>query len=263
MIKNIEFHIDELDSMKKYPTDLNYIGNLDLLKKKKVSIVGTRRPSSYTKATTAELASKLSKIGICVVSGGAMGVDAIAHKNSGSHNTIMVAGTSLDIRYPSVNKSLIKDIERDGLVLSMFKPNTPSAPWTFPMRNELVVALGDILIVSEADLNSGTIRSVEFALKMKKEIYVLSHRINESLGTNKLLKGSKAKVIYDIDDFISGFEKEVKIVKETSNKKDDDFIIFCKKNPSYDELIQQYSQKAFEAELLGEIEIIDSIVYLK
>lgn len=93
MISSIDFHIDELASMKKYPNELFYIGNIELLKKRKVSIVGTRRPTSYTKEFTYKLASKLSNAGICIISGAAMGVDALAHQGANSNNTIAVVVT--------------------------------------------------------------------------------------------------------------------------------------------------------------------------
>ena len=93
MISLINFKIDELLSMRKYPNELFYIGNTELLKKKKISIVGTRRPNSYTKEFTYKLASKLSDAGICIVSGAAMGVDAIAHQGARPSNTIAVVVT--------------------------------------------------------------------------------------------------------------------------------------------------------------------------
>ncbi|MDD4329945.1 MAG: DNA-processing protein DprA, partial [Aliarcobacter sp.] len=98
MISKIEFKIDELSSMKKYPEELFYLGNIDLLKKRKISIIGSRRPNSYTKEFTYKLASKFSDLGICIVSGAAMGVDAIAHQGAKSNNTIAVVANGLDIR---------------------------------------------------------------------------------------------------------------------------------------------------------------------
>ena len=77
MINKITFNIPELENMKKYPSELFYIGNTKLLQKKKISIIGTRRPSSYTKEFTHKLASKLSSLDICIVSGAAMGVELI------------------------------------------------------------------------------------------------------------------------------------------------------------------------------------------
>lgn len=89
-MQKIQEHIPELASMKNYPSDLFYSGNLELLKSKKVSVVGSRRPSSYSKTQTHNLCSELSKRGVCVVSGGAMGIDAISHKSAGASNTIAV-----------------------------------------------------------------------------------------------------------------------------------------------------------------------------
>ena len=126
MIKKLTYDIPELNDMEKYPSELFYIGNTNLLKKKKISIVGTRRPSAYTKEFTHKLASKLSALNICIVSGAAMGVDAISHFAANSNNTIAVVANGLDIRYPSVNKKLISNIEQNGLLLSAYKEGDES-----------------------------------------------------------------------------------------------------------------------------------------
>lgn len=257
MINNINFHIPELDSMKKYPNELFYIGNTELLKRKKISIIGSRKPNQYARQLIHVLASKLSQAGICIVSGGALGVDAISHKAAGANNTIMVAGTGLDKRYPNVNKNIIEDIENNGLVLSQFKAGTPSQRYNFPIRNEVLVALGDILIVAYADINSGTMRSIEYALKMGKEIYVLPHRLGDSEGTNKLLSQGLAQAIYDVDMFVAKFgdAKEDNIVK-------DEFLEYCKANPIYDEAIVKFGAKVFEYELSGRITIENNFIRL-
>jgi len=256
--QEINFHILELNSMKKYPKLLYYKGNTSLLNRKKIAIVGSRKPNQYARAKTEELARKLSNAGICIVSGGALGVDAVAHSGAGTNNTIVIAATGLDKRYPTINASLIAEVEEKGLVLSQFANKTPSTKYNFVIRNEVVVALGDVLIVTYADLNSGTMRSVEFALKMKKKIYVLAHRIGESEATNRLLQDAKAEAIYDIDDFVKKFTN-VTVIKE---KKSDDFLKFCQTNPSYDEALAKYPTRIFEAELGGEIEIKNGLVNL-
>ncbi|MDF1883562.1 DNA-protecting protein DprA [Sulfurimonas sp. SAG-AH-194-C21] len=251
MIQTADFHIAELESMKKYPKNLFFIGRRELLEKKKISIIGSRKPNLYARDKTYELAKKLSNRGVCVVSGGAIGVDAIAHKSAGAGNTIMVAATGLDKRYPAINKNIIADIEVEGLVLSQFEKGSPSTRYNFVLRNELVVALGDVLVVTYADLNSGSMRSVEYALAMGKEIYVLSHRIGESEATNRLLQEGKAKAIYDIDVFVNEFAGTEPVDK----KNDDDFLEFCKSSPTYDEALEKYPSRVFEAELSGQIEI--------
>lgn len=120
-------------------------------------------------------------------------------------------------------------------------------------RNELVVALGDILIVTEADIKSGSMRSVEFALEMQKPIYVLPHRIGESEGTNYLIKNNLAKVIFDMDAFVASFG----LSKE---KPKDELLEFCKKNPTLAAALYAFGDKVYEYELKGYIDVKNNII---
>jgi DNA processing protein len=252
-IKTLTCKIPEFEFMKKYPKELFYAGNIDLLQRRKVSIVGTRRPNQYTRNYTAKLAQALSKRGICVVSGAAMGVDAIAHKSAGALSTIAVMANGLDIRYPSVNRALIQEIESKGLVISQFALGEKARPWSFVVRNELVVALGEVLIVSEADISSGSMRSVEYALKMGKKIYVLPHRMDESRATQELLRDKKAEAIYDIDSFCNQF-------KELEDESFDEILEFCKNSPSYEDAYARFGDKILEYELEGKVIISNARV---
>ncbi|WP_458699536.1 DNA-processing protein DprA [Sulfurospirillum sp. 1307] len=249
----VEFKIDELNSMQKYPQKLFYKGNLELLKLPKISVVGTRRPSNYTKKVVAQLCSTLSKRGVCIVSGGAMGVDAIAHKNS--KDTICVLANGIDIRYPKVNTSLFEKIEKDGLLLSQFEEGFRATPWSFVVRNELVIALGEVVIIAEADKNSGSMRSAEFALKMEKEIYVLPHRLDESKGTNQLLKDGLAKAIFDMEEFANKFGDTI------SNSKDE-VLEYIKENSSFEKVFSKYGNLIYEYELDGKIQIKNGHIYI-
>lgn len=257
MIQSIDFKIPQLKNMKKYPNELFYIGNTNLLQTPMISIVGTRKPNSYTKEFTHKLASKLSLHGITIVSGAAMGVDAVAHKACQNYQTIAVVANGLDIRYPSVNKNLIENIEKQGLVLSAYEEKQKARNYTFVLRNEIVVALGEVLIVTQADLNSGSLTSVEYALKMGKKVYTLPHRINDSLGTQELVQKGLIEPIYDIDKFISSFTNTSapKVLK-------DEFLEYCQNSPNYDEAVLKYSDKVFEYELLGKIEIKNGKIFL-
>ena len=257
MSQNITEHIDALDAMKKYPKALFYKGDLNLLNRPKVSIVGSRRLSNYTREYTYVLAKALAKRGVCVVSGAAMGVDAVAHEGAGAENTIAVVANGLNIRYPTVNTDLIESIENRGLMLSQFNDGFRATGWSFVVRNELVVALGEILIVTEADLDSGSMRSVEYAMRMGKEIYVLPQRLGESLGTNKLLNEAKAKSITDIESFVSHFGEEV-----SSNIVKDEFFYFCQSSPTFDDTVSKFGDRIYEAELEGIVTIHNGIVRL-
>ena len=242
----------ECELMARLPKEIWYIGNKELLECRKVSIVGTRRPLAYTKDFTYKLARALAKRGVVVVSGAAMGVDAIAHQGAGVDRTIAVMANGLDIRYPSVNKNLIADIEKKGLSVSFYEAGFRARSWSFVARNELVVALGEVLIVTEAELKSGSMRSVEYALKMGKEIFVLPHRLSDSSGTNSLLLEGKAKAIYDIEAFADNFG--------VAELKEDPFIKFLETSPTLEEALSKYGERVYEAELEGLIFIKDGVV---
>jgi DNA processing protein len=236
--------------MKKYPEPLYYRGSLDLLSRPKISIVGTRRPNPYTRAFTLELSRKLAQNGMVIVSGAAAGVDALAHQGGGSENTIAILPCGIDIRYPKANSALIESIENNGLTLSQFEPGFFAREWSFVVRNEIVVALGEVLIVTEADVGSGSMRSAEYALEMGKQIYVLPHRLRESEGTHQLLAQGEAIAIEDIDSFVA------MITKSTQNAMcDTPFVAYCRTMPTYEEVIARFPNEVFVAELSGLIDV--------
>ncbi len=247
MINKIEFKINELNSMKNYPKELFYIGNLKLLKKRKIAMVGSRKPNLYAQKMTHLLASGLSKRDITIVSGAAIGVDSIAHKAAGAKNSIAVVANGLDIRYPAINKKLIEEIEKDGLMLSSYKKGEKARVYTFIERNELVVALSETLIVTYADENSGTLSSINYALKMGKKVYTIPHRLEESKGTQKLLDEGLITPIHSIEKFLNNFGEE--------KKKDNALEEYLKTFPTYEEAVSKYASKIFELELEGKIKI--------
>ncbi len=246
MIKSLDELPYEFESLKDKPKELFYKGNFSLLGKRRISIVGTRHPISYTKQLCFKLGNALKNRGVCVVSGGAMGVDALAHK-SAFPNTIGVMANSLDIVYPKVNYSLLKSMEKESLMLSEYRQNTKATRYSFVLRNRIVVSLGEVLVVAQADLNSGSVRSIEIAQKLGKKIYVFPHRIGDSLGTDQLLKDGQATVIYDIDKFADLFG-------EVSQERDE-ILEFCKMHDDFDLIYDKFGDKIYEYELQGKIEI--------
>ena len=249
--------IQALESMQRYPEKLFYSGNLELLKRPKVSIVGSRKPTSYSRNFTFALAKALGNAEICVVSGAALGIDAVAHQGAGTDNTIAVLPNGLAHKYPALNKQLITSIETNGLLLSQFDDDFFAMPWSFVARNETIVALGDVLIVTHADKDSGSMRSVEYAQSMGKKIYVLPQRLGESEGTNSLLKEGIAEPIYDIGEFVASFAGEARL------KEKDPFLQFCANNPTLDEALSEYGEKVYEAELEGLIQIENGKVFIE
>ncbi len=248
MSERLSEHIPALDAMRKYPQELYYCGNTALLSRVKLSIVGSRLANGYARLMTQKLAARLAGAGVCIVSGGALGIDAVAHAAAGAADTIAVLGSGLDVRYPATNRPLLESIEKKGLLLSPFEDGFKATNWSFVVRNEIVVALGEALIVTQADPDSGSMRSVEYALKMGKKIYVFPHRTGESEGTNRLLAEGKAEAIYDIDVFAARYG-------QVAASNDDPFLTFCRSNPSYEEAVRRFPQEVFQYELDGKITV--------
>ena len=222
--------------------ELFYKGNLELLNKPKIAIVGSRKASKYTKEITFLLSKKLSKKYV-IISGGALGVDTEAHKGA-FPNTIFVSPSSLDIIYPKANENLIKNIYKNALAISEYEKNYRPYKYTFLQRNRIIVALSEFVIIAEAEKESGSMRSFEWAKKYEKKVYVLPHRINESSGTRYLAATNQAEVIWDIDEFCKslGIEDNKNII-------------------SLNEAIKKYGDKIYEMELEGKVNIKNGKVY--
>ena len=242
----------ELQKLSTPVKQLYFRGDISLLESTKVSIVGARKAYPYSRSITHRLSIALAKRGVCVVSGGAMGIDAISHEAAFPH-TIAVLANGLDISYPKVNKKLLQKMSESSLLLSEYEDGFKARAYTFVQRNRIVVALGDVLVISQADIDGGSMRSAELALKMGKKIYVLPHRLGESSGTMKLLEDKNAELITDIDAFADMFGQIKEEIK-------DEFLRFCTKMPTYEEALSFNAQKLFEYEIMGKIKVTNGVV---
>jgi DNA processing protein len=221
---------------------LYYKGKLELLNRPKIAIVGSRKASKYAKEMTFLLAKKLSKKFV-IVSGGALGIDTEAHKGA-FPNTIFVSPSSLDIIYPKANENLIKNIFKSALAISEYEKNFRPQKYTFIKRNRIIIALSDFVIIPEAEIESGSMRSYEWAEKFNKKVYVLPHRLTESSGTRYLAANKKAEVIWDIDEFC-----------EKLGVNSDEKILTLK------EALSIYGDKLYEMEIEGKVEIKNGKCY--
>ena len=262
-------------ALKKPPKNLFYKGDLSLLDSFKVAIVGTRAPNPYTKALTAELSAAIAKYAV-VVSGGALGVDIIAHTHA-LPRTIMIAPSSLEIIYPRENAKMIEKIAHTALILSEYEKGYMPHKYSFLERNRLVVGLSDIVILPQGDLKSGTSSSAKFATALKKPIFTLPHRYNESTLTNALLASGKAEAIYNIDDFVEKYiapnacrhcgnleateaihhlsslrdEPTARRGNPKNNIESDEILTFCAKRPSFEDAFAKFGNKILEYEFSG------------
>lgn len=139
-----------------------------------VAIVGTRRPSDYGKRWARKLSTTLINAGFTVVSGLAEGVDTEAHYACLAHGrTIAVLGTGVDVMYPSSNRKLAQQIERQGLLLSEYPAGTQPDRIHFPRRNRIIAGLCRATLVIEAPYKSGALITARCANEYGREVYAL------------------------------------------------------------------------------------------
>ena len=197
------------EALKDWPSksrSLWYRGDLDLLNGPMVSIVGTRNPSTEGIARTQRLTRSAVEAGWVVVSGLAMGVDAVAHQTTLDlgGRTIAVLGTSIDLCYPKEHKDLKTRIEQHGLVLSQFPVGTNVSRGSFPTRNTLMAALSALTLVVEAGEQSGTRHQVRSAIKMNRLVGCLrSLADTPHPWIKEVLSSDCGRVIATDDDLIS------------------------------------------------------------
>lgn len=229
------------------PKRLYYRGNLELLRLRKIAIIGSRKMNIYTKNCVLELARTLKNAGVCVVSGGALGVDITAAKASMPH-TIGIFANGLGQIYPKSNENIIKELYQNALALSENDDDYMPQGYDFLLRNRLIIALSECVIIAQAHLQSGSMQSARLAHNMKKPIFVLPHRLSESPGTNLLLREKRAELITDFKEFAAKFGT----VKEEVR---DEFLEFCQNGVSLDEALEKFGTKVYEYELEGKIAI--------
>lgn len=196
--------LQRLGTIDKSPKSLYVIGNLPTTEMKAVAIVGSRKPSSYGKEVAERLAFDLAKAGIVIVSGLALGIDGIAHKAAleARGTTIAVLGNGLDSIYPSTHRELAQAIlEKNGAIISEYKPGTPALPYQFLERNRIVSGLSDAIVVIEAATRSGTLSTAAHALNQGREVFAVPGNITSPLsaGCNALIRQGATPVMSSED----------------------------------------------------------------
>lgn len=198
----------------KPPKMLYYAGNLPASRMPTVAIVGTRKPTSYGKEVTYKLAHDLAQHGVVVVSGLALGIDAIAHTAAldAGGVTLAVLPCGLPKIYPSTNKNLAERILASGgaLISEHDADKDFSYQSDFLLRNRIVAGLADAVIITEAAARSGTLNTAAHALAQGKEVLVVPGNITSpmSSGCNALIKQG-AHVVLGVEDIIEVIAPEL------------------------------------------------------
>ncbi len=220
--------VDYLDEG--YPEYLRYIpdspmllyikGNDQLLNSPTIGIVGSRNCSEYGYSVTVQLAQELAGGGITVISGMAMGVDAAAHYGAlKSGMTIAVLGNGLNICYPACNQRIYEEILSKGCIISEYDLDHEPRPYQFPKRNRIISGMSMCVVVTEANIRSGSLITAQLALDYGRDVCAIPGNITRklSLGTNELIKKG-AKCVTGVEDVIEELPFDLRIKYEEIKK---------------------------------------------
>ena len=171
-----------------------------------VAIVGSRRTTLYGQATAKRFGAELARLGFCIVSGLARGIDTAAHEGALSvgGKTAAVLGCGIDIIYPPENLELYRRVEAEGAILSEFPFGRRADRQSFAMRNRIVAGMSDAVIVVESDVDGGAMITARFAGEQGRLIFAVPGRIdqNTSAGCHQLIRDG-ATLLTSVDDILS------------------------------------------------------------
>lgn len=191
------------------PMLLWYRGNIEVFAKlnRAVGVVGSRNATHYGQRVTSDLSAMLVEEGAAVISGGALGIDSVAHRttlNLGGTTVAFMAG-AIDSPYPSGNLRLFDEIAHKGLLLSEMTPCSRPTRWRFLQRNRLISALSNALVVTEAGWRSGSINTVSHAGELNRPVFAVPGPISSpaSAGCNRLIRDQRASLLLDLSELPS------------------------------------------------------------
>lgn len=184
---------------------LYFEGDPALLGSLSIAVVGSRKCTRYGKTVAQIIGKKLGENGVTLVSGLARGIDSAGHLGAlaAGGKTIAVLGGGPDHVYPAQNREIYEEIAEKGLILSEHPPGYRARPYDFPLRNRIISALSESIVVVEAADNSGALITAEYAMEQGKRVYAVPGNITSyySMGTNKLLR-DRAEPLVFIDDLL-------------------------------------------------------------
>ena len=197
------------------PPPLLYVrGNVQVLSRYAISIVGTRRPTPYGNQIAERLARDLADHGLIVASGLARGIDSSAHRGACAASrggTVGVLGSGIDVIYPKENRKLFEEVEKRGAIITEFPMGTYPAPENFPVRNRMVAGMALGVIVVQGAQYSGSLITSRLAMEFGREVYGVPGNVTEpvSFAPNQLIKQG-AKLVSGWEDVVEELPTEVR-----------------------------------------------------
>ena len=193
------------------PPALIYVkGNLpDIDNRLSIGIVGTRRATNYGVDNSYKFAYALSKYGVTIVSGGALGVDCASHRGTLAADgvTICVRGCGINCSYLRENAKMRDAIAKRGAVISEYPPDETPRNYYFPARNRIISALSNGILVIEAGVKSGSLITASLAVEQGKEVFaLLGNNSPQNEGSNNRIKEGSAIPVTDFMDILNNFD---------------------------------------------------------
>lgn len=182
-----------------------------------IGVVGTRKPSEYGKSMGFKISRDLAQRGLSVMSGGARGIDTVAHTGAlQAGRTIAVLGCGVDVPYPYENRGLFGKIVENGAIISEFVPGTKPDMWRFPVRNRLISGLSLGILVVESGLTGGAMITATIAGEQGRDVWALPGTTDNSAsqGPHSLIKDG-AKLVECAEDIL----RDLGIEADTAGKK--------------------------------------------
>ena len=191
----------QLHTIPRCPDKLYVIGDPEALWQG-VSIIGARKATPYGRGCARRFASIAAELGVCVVSGGALGCDSEAHRGAldAGGTTVAVLGGGCDCPYPARNRGLFQSIvDYGGAIVSEQDWNAPPLPWMFRERNRIIAGISLATLVVEAGLPSGTFSTADEALAAGRDVFAIPGSITSptSAGSNRLIAQGATPIIDD------------------------------------------------------------------
>ncbi|MBQ8029779.1 MAG: DNA-processing protein DprA [Clostridia bacterium] len=205
-----ENYPESLKRIDNFPLVLFVQGDISCLKDRiAIAVVGTRKPSLYGIEAATKIVGELADEKAVIVSGGALGIDSIAHLaaiEKGS-KTVLVMGCGHLASYLSENEYLRKKVVENGALISEYSPTTPATVYNFPKRNRIVSALSRGVLVVEAGEKSGTMNTVSHARHQGKDVFAVPGDVNSVAysGSNKIIREG-ARAVFSGNDILAYYK---------------------------------------------------------
>lgn len=201
-----QFWPTQLDDLAAPPIALVVRGAVESLHLPALAIVGTRNPTNYGVRVAGDFAAGFVDHGWSIVSGGAYGIDAAAHRGAlvAEGSTIAVLAAGIDINYPAGHIRLFEEIIENGLLISEVMPGVSAVPSRFLTRNRVIAALSRATLVVEAAFRSGSLRTARDAAELMRPVMAIPGPITSptSEGCHRLIGERAAEVVTSVVDAV-------------------------------------------------------------